>query len=76
MLVKTGLLVVSNPTQIGKILPSVKERVKSTLYIQLLSALSEPFGNFHPNIFTSWPKYSKTIYGIYSQVFGVKSDKI
>ncbi|EFA07751.2 bifunctional coenzyme A synthase [Tribolium castaneum] len=67
MLAKTGLLVVSNPTQIGKILPSIQKRVKNTLYIQLLSALSEPFGNFYTNVFTSWPKYSKTLYGIYSQ---------
>lgn len=68
MLAKTGLLVVSNPTQIGKILSSVEKQVKQTLYIQLLSALSEPFGNFYTNIFNTWPKYSQTIYGIYSQV--------
>ncbi|XP_044253000.1 bifunctional coenzyme A synthase-like [Tribolium madens] len=67
MLAKTGLLIVSNPTQIGKILPSIQKRVQNTLYIQLLSALTEPFGNFYTNVFTSWPKYSKTLYGIYSQ---------
>jgi phosphopantetheine adenylyltransferase/dephospho-CoA kinase len=67
MLAKTGLLIVSNPKQIGKILPSVQKKVQHTLYIQLLSALTEPFGNFHTNVFNSWPKYSQTIYGIYSQ---------
>ena len=68
MLVKTGLLVVSNPKHIGKVLTSVKKHVNNTLYIQLLSALSEPFGTFLPNVFDSWPKFSKTITGIYSQV--------
>lgn len=67
MLVKTGLLVVSNPKHIGRILCNVQQNVKSTLYIQLLSALSEPL-SFHPNLFTTWPKYSQTIWGIYSQV--------
>ena len=68
MLAKTGLLVVSNPKQIGKILPLVRNHVKNTLYIQLLSALTEPFGNFHTTAFNSWPKYSQTIHGIYTQV--------
>ncbi|KAJ3644954.1 hypothetical protein Zmor_022650 [Zophobas morio] len=67
MLAKTGLLVVSNPKQIGKILPLVRNHVKNTLYIQLLSALTEPFGNFHTTAFNSWPKYSQTIHGIYTQ---------
>lgn len=68
MSVKTGLLVISNPSKIGKILCSAKKQVNNTLYIQLLSALTEPFGCFHPNVFNSWPKFSQTIAGIYSQV--------
>ncbi|XP_017772037.1 PREDICTED: bifunctional coenzyme A synthase-like [Nicrophorus vespilloides] len=67
MLAKTGLLVVSNPTHLNKILSSVRSQVKNTLYIQLLSALGEPFGSFHQNIFTTWPKFSQTISKIYSQ---------
>lgn len=68
MLAKTGLLIVSNPKQIGKILSSIEKQVNQTLYIQLLSALCEPLGNFYTNVFNTWPKYSQTIYGIYSQV--------
>lgn len=68
MLRKTGLLIVSNPTQIGKILSDVPKKVKNTLYIQLLSSLAEPFGQFYPITFNKWPKYSKTIFNIYFQV--------
>lgn len=68
MLAKTGLLVISNPQQIGKVLSQVKKQVKNTIYIQLLSALGEPLGSFHPKIYNTWPKLSKTIYNIYSQV--------
>nr|XP_022907946.1 bifunctional coenzyme A synthase-like isoform X1 [Onthophagus taurus] len=68
MIVKTGLLIVSNPKHIGKVLATIKTHVNNTLYIQLLSALQEPFGSFQPNIYTSSPKFSKTINGIYSQV--------
>ncbi|GJQ85440.1 hypothetical protein Trydic_g23865 [Trypoxylus dichotomus] len=68
MLFKTGLLVISNPKHIGKILPSLKKYVHNTLYIQLLSALTDPFGSFHPNLFNTWPKFSQTITGIYKQV--------
>lgn len=68
MLVKTVLLIVSNPRRIEKLLSSVQPKVKNTVYIHLLSALTEPFGAFHPDIYNSWPKFSKLIYGIYSQV--------
>ncbi|CAH1178912.1 unnamed protein product [Phaedon cochleariae] len=67
MLAKTGLLIISNPKQIAKILSTIESQVKNTLYIQLLSALSDPFGSFYPKSFTSWPKYSQTISKIYSQ---------
>ncbi|CAH0563565.1 unnamed protein product [Brassicogethes aeneus] len=67
MLCKTGLLIVSNPNKIGKILSKIQNNVKNTLYIQLLSTLSDPLGNFYPNLYNSWPKYSQTIFGIYSQ---------
>lgn len=67
-LVKTGLLIVSNPNQIGKLLKNVEKKVQKTLYIHLLSTLTEPFGSFHTNIFNSWPKYSNTILNIYAQV--------
>ncbi|XP_066249367.1 bifunctional coenzyme A synthase [Euwallacea similis] len=67
MLVKTGLLVVSNPKHINRLLTDVQKSVKNTLYIQLLSALNDPLGNFHPNIFNTPPKLSRTIFGIYSQ---------
>ncbi|KAF5290520.1 hypothetical protein FQA39_LY03624 [Lamprigera yunnana] len=66
MLVKTALLIVSNPNNIGKILVNIQEKVKKTLYIQLLSAVTGPLA-FHSNLFTSAPKYSKLIWGIYSQ---------
>lgn len=68
MLVKTGLLIVSNPKHVGKILPSLRARVNSTLYVQMISALTDPFGSFYPRIFDSWPKYSQIIKGIYTQV--------
>ncbi|KAJ8942036.1 hypothetical protein NQ318_002790 [Aromia moschata] len=67
MLAKTGLLIVSNPKQIGTILESVQKLVKNTLYIQLLSAISEPFGNFYSRTVNPWPEFSKTIYNIYAQ---------
>ncbi|KRT82920.1 hypothetical protein AMK59_4345, partial [Oryctes borbonicus] len=67
MLVKTGLLIVSNPTHIAKIIPSLKKYVNNTLYIQLLSALTDPFGSFYPNLFNTWPKFRQTITGIYKQ---------
>ncbi|KAF5282893.1 hypothetical protein FQR65_LT14170 [Abscondita terminalis] len=66
MLAKTALLIVSNPNQLGRILINIQETVKTTLYIQLLSGISGPF-SFYPNVFTSWPKYSQIVYGIYSQ---------
>ncbi|KAB0793521.1 hypothetical protein PPYR_13141 [Photinus pyralis] len=66
MLAKTALLVVSNPSQIGKILVNIHEKVKTTLYIQLLSALSGPL-TFQPNVFTSSPMYSSLISNIYYQ---------
>lgn len=68
MLVKTGLLIVSNPKQIGNLLGSIQKQVKSTLYIQLLSALSEPLCSFCPKKCNVWPKFSPTIHGIYAQV--------
>ncbi|KAJ8915136.1 hypothetical protein NQ315_000388 [Exocentrus adspersus] len=67
MLAKTGLLVISNPQQIGKVLPSIQKHVKTTIYIQLLSALTEPLGSFQPAMYNTWPKFSKTIYNIYFQ---------
>ncbi|KAK4874734.1 hypothetical protein RN001_014094 [Aquatica leii] len=66
MLAKTALLIVSNPNHLGRILLNIHEKVKTTLYIQLLSGISGPF-SFYPNVFTSWPKYSQIIWGIYSQ---------
>lgn len=68
MLRKTALVIVSNPKQINQTLYSAGKQVKNTLYIQLLSALTEPFGNFHPNYYNSWPKLSKVVHNIYSQV--------
>lgn len=68
MLAKTGLLVVSNPKHISKLLIDAQKTVKNTLYIQLLSALSDPLGGFHTNIFNTPPKLSRTIYLIYSEV--------
>lgn len=66
MLAKTVLLVVSNPQQIGKILSQVHKQVKNTIYIQLLSTIGEPFNQ--PKLYNTWPKLSKAIYNIYSQV--------
>lgn len=67
MLAKTGLLIVSNPKHVGKLLSHAQSKVKNTVYIQLLSAIGDPFGLFYPNVFNSWPKFSQTIHGIYSQ---------
>ncbi|CAG9827442.1 unnamed protein product [Diabrotica balteata] len=74
MLAKTGLLIVSNPKQIANLLGSVKKQVKNTLYVQLLSALSEPLGNFCPKSLNTWHKFSPTIHGIYSQAARQCSD--
>ncbi|XP_028133905.1 bifunctional coenzyme A synthase [Diabrotica virgifera virgifera] len=74
MLAKTGLLIVSNPKQIANLLGSVKKQVKNTLYVQLLSALSEPLGNFCPKSINTWHKFSPTIHGIYSQAARQCSD--
>lgn len=68
MLRQTALLIVSNPTQIGQTLCKAGKQVKNTLYIQLLSAITEPFENFQPTYFNSWPKFSNTVFNIYSQV--------
>ncbi|CAG9773804.1 unnamed protein product [Ceutorhynchus assimilis] len=64
---KTGLLIVSNPKHITKLLSDISKTVQNTLYIQLLSALSDPLGSFHANVFSAPPKFSRTIYSIYSQ---------
>ncbi|KAG5895424.1 hypothetical protein JTB14_037583 [Gonioctena quinquepunctata] len=66
MSAKNGLLVVSNPKKIAYLLSSVRKQVKNTLYIQILSALSDPLGSFHPKIFTTWPRFSGTIFKIYA----------
>ncbi|XP_030751952.1 bifunctional coenzyme A synthase-like [Sitophilus oryzae] len=66
MLAKTGLLVVSNPKHIAKLLSDAQKAVKNTLYVQLLSALNDPLGSIHPNMFTT-PKLSRTVFCIYSQ---------
>lgn len=71
MLAKTGLLIVSNPTQISKVFSTINKKVKNILYVQFLSALNDPVGVFHPNVFTSWPKFTKIIYNVYSQVVNV-----
>lgn len=68
MLRKTALLIVSNPKQISQTLSSAGKQVKNTLYIQLQSALSEPFGKFHLNCYNSWPKLSRVVHNVYSQV--------
>lgn len=65
---KTGLLILTNPIHIGKILPTIKKQVKNTLYIHLTNALSEPCAKYKPEIFTTLPKYSRTIRGIYAEV--------
>lgn len=67
MIAKTGLLVVTNPKHISKILPKVQEQVKNTLYIHLTSAL-KPFGRINRDTFSLVPKYSQTIRVIYSEV--------
>ncbi|CAG9860581.1 unnamed protein product [Phyllotreta striolata] len=67
MLVKTGLLICSNPKQIGHLLGSINKEVKNTLYVQFLSNLEDPLGNFCPNIYNSWSKFSPTIFTTYSQ---------
>ncbi|KAL3273238.1 hypothetical protein HHI36_014692 [Cryptolaemus montrouzieri] len=64
---KTGLLVITNPKQIGLVLSSVQQKVSKILYIQLLNALSDSASGVHTKIFSSIPKYSKEINGIYTQ---------
>lgn len=68
MLARTGLLIVSNPTHIVKLLSSAENYIKNTIYIQFLFALGDSFGNFQPQVFTSSPKYSQSIHAVYSQV--------
>lgn len=63
MLAKTGLLVVSNPNRIGKILSCIQKSVQNTLYINILTSDWMPH-----KAATTVPKYSQTISGIYSQV--------
>lgn len=68
MLRQTGLLIVSNPKHIAQTLCNAGKEVKNTLYVQLLSAVTEAFGNFYPKQLNSWPKLSNTVFNIYSQV--------
>lgn len=68
MLRQTALLIVSNPKQIGQTIHNARKQVKNTLYIQLLPAITEPFGNFYPKYFNTWPKLSHAVFNIYSQV--------
>ncbi|GLV32971.1 Bifunctional Phosphopantetheine adenylyltransferase - Dephospho-CoA kinase [Carabus blaptoides fortunei] len=71
MIAKTGLLILTNPVHIGKILPTIRQQVKTTLYIHLANALHEPVARYKPDIFTSAPKCSQTIRGIYSQAAAI-----
>lgn len=72
MIAKTGLLVLTNPVQISKILPTIREKVKNTLYIHITKGLQE--GKYKPEIFSSAPKYSQTVRGIYSQAASLCDD--
>ncbi|XP_065165030.1 bifunctional coenzyme A synthase [Atheta coriaria] len=63
MLAKTGLVVISNPTQLSRILRSAQKQVKNMLYVQLMSKQLQPFASpQHP-----WPSFSQAIKSIYSQ---------
>lgn len=67
MIAKTGLLVVTNPKNISKILPSIQKQVKNTLYIHLTSAL-KPLNRIRPEIYSNIPKCSQAIKVIYCEV--------
>ncbi|KAL7305220.1 hypothetical protein TKK_0002605 [Trichogramma kaykai] len=67
-MVNTGLLVLTNPSKISKLLPAIKKHVLKTLYIQyfpkhniiLSSAYSPPATNF------KGPQYSQVVANIYA----------
>lgn len=64
-MVNTGLLILTNPTKVSKILPVIKEHVLKTLYIQYFPERNLLLsGNYKPR----WqgPKYAQTISRIYS----------
>lgn len=64
-MVNTGLLILTNPTKVSKILPVIKEHVLKTLYIQYFPERNLLLsGNYKPR----WqgPRYAQTISRIYS----------
>lgn len=63
-MVKTGLLVVTNPTKIGRILPAIPKHVKNTLYVQLSQDNQLRIGG--DQLYHS-PYTGQTIVRIYSQ---------
>lgn len=61
-MVKTGLLLLSNPSKISSIFPIVKQHVHKTIYVQLFPCQT--------NVSLSWkaiPKISKTVLDVYTQ---------
>ncbi|XP_012256284.2 bifunctional coenzyme A synthase [Athalia rosae] len=64
-MVNTGLLILTNPTKVAKILPAIKAHVLKTLYIQYFPERNVLLsGNYKPR----WqgPRYARTISRIYS----------
>lgn len=72
---KTGLLVLSNPSKVSRILPAVKEYVQKTLYVQLSPQrhLVPPWVlNGEPTL--KPPHFRNLVVGIYSQASSISSN--
>uniref|UniRef100_A0A1B6CV28 Bifunctional coenzyme A synthase n=2 Tax=Clastoptera arizonana TaxID=38151 RepID=A0A1B6CV28_9HEMI len=75
MMTKTGLLIVSNPSRILRILPSIQKEIENTLYIQYFPEIlwTNIFKNTSKNNNNekskpiSWPKYSSSVIGLYAK---------
>ncbi|KAK3909819.1 Bifunctional coenzyme A synthase [Frankliniella fusca] len=73
---KTGLLVVTNPSRVAKVLPDLQKHLLNKLYIQYLpQCLSRLLTPTTPSLSSPSPTvYSKTVIGMYSQSLGHNID--
>ncbi|XP_034242638.1 bifunctional coenzyme A synthase [Thrips palmi] len=73
---KTGLLVVTNPSRVGRVLPDVQKYLLNKLYIQYLpTRLSRLLTPPSPPVAAPSPAvYSRAVIGMYSQTLGHNLD--
>lgn len=73
---KTGLLVVTNPSRVSRVLPDVQKYLLNKLYIQYLpTRLSRLLTPTSPPVAAPSPAvYSRTVIGMYSQTLGHNLD--